>query len=48
MVTFSSNYALYGDMSHRVMSALEEYCPRVDIYSIDKSKVDGVGNHGMQ
>lgn len=43
VVTFSSNYALYGDMSHRVMSALEEYCPRVDIYSIDEAFVDLTG-----
>jgi len=34
---FSSNYALYGDMSHRVMSALEQFSPDVEIYSIDEA-----------
>ncbi len=28
---FSSNYTLYGDMSHRVMTALEQFSPRVEI-----------------
>lgn len=40
VVVFSSNYALYGDMSHRVMTTLEETCPKVDIYSIDEAFVD--------
>jgi len=43
VVTFSSNYALYGDMSHRVMSTLEEICPRVDVYSIDEAFADLTG-----
>jgi len=34
---FSSNYALYGDMSHRVMSMLKNYAPEVEIYSIDEA-----------
>ncbi len=34
---FSSNYALYGDMSHRVMSLLSEFTPDIEIYSIDES-----------
>lgn len=37
---FSSNYALYGDMSHRVMSVLERLAPRVEIYSIDEAFID--------
>ena len=32
---FSSNYALYGDLSHRVMKILENYTPNVEVYSID-------------
>lgn len=46
VTVFSSNYALYGDMSQRVMSVLEELCPRVDIYSIDEAFVDlsGIGS----
>lgn len=34
---FSSNYALYGDMSARVMNILSEYTPEIEIYSIDES-----------
>ncbi|WP_298997480.1 Y-family DNA polymerase [uncultured Tenacibaculum sp.] len=34
---FSSNYALYGDMSSRVMNLLSEFTPDVEIYSIDEA-----------
>ncbi len=34
---FSSNYALYGDLSHRVMSTLAALEPEVEIYSIDEA-----------
>lgn len=34
---FSSNYALYGDMSHRVMTLLSTYSPDIEIYSIDEA-----------
>ena len=34
---FSSNYALYGDLSHRVMKILEHYTPNVEVYSIDEA-----------
>ncbi len=34
---FSANFALYGDMSNRVMNILEEYTPDMEIYSIDES-----------
>ncbi len=34
---FSSNYALYGDMSNRVMNTLREFTPDVEIYSIDEA-----------
>ncbi|UGB01574.1 Y-family DNA polymerase [Leclercia sp. G3L] len=46
IVTFSSNYELYADMSHRVMTTLEEITPRVEIYSIDEAFCDltGVSN----
>lgn len=33
---FSSNYALYGDMSARVMRTLEEFSAETEIYSIDE------------
>jgi len=34
---FSSNYALYGDMSARVMSLLNEFTPEMEVYSIDEA-----------
>ncbi len=34
---FSSNYALYGDMSHRVMNLLATFSPDIEIYSIDEA-----------
>lgn len=37
---FSSNYALYGDISSRVMSTLEALAPEVEIYSIDEAFLD--------
>jgi DNA polymerase V len=33
---FSSNYALYGDMSSRVMNILSTYTPDFEVYSIDE------------
>lgn len=46
IVTFSSNYALYADMSSRVMTVLEEMAPAVEIYSIDEAfmNLQGVSN----
>lgn len=40
---FSSNYALYGDLSNRVMTTLSNFAPEIDIYSIDEAflKFDG-------
>ena len=40
IVAFSSNYALYGDMSERVMSLIEAMLPAVEVYSIDESFAD--------
>ncbi len=36
IVAYSSNYALYGDMSARVMGLLGRFSPRQEIYSIDE------------
>jgi DNA polymerase V len=36
---FSSNYRLYGDLSHRVMEVLREYA-NIEIYSIDEAFLD--------
>jgi DNA polymerase V len=37
VAVFSSNYELYGDMSHRVMQSLYEFTPDLEIYSIDEA-----------
>lgn len=37
VAVYSSNYALYGDMSQRVMEALQEFTPEIEIYSIDEA-----------
>ena len=34
---FSANFALYGDMSNRVMNILGEFSPDIEIYSIDEA-----------
>lgn len=34
---FSSNYVLYGDMSHRVMDTLQQFSPEIEFYSIDEA-----------
>ena len=34
---FSSNYALYGDMSNRVMNLLSSFSPEIEVYSIDEA-----------
>lgn len=46
IVCFSSNYALYADLSNRVMTILEEEAPRLEVYSIDEAFMDltGVNN----
>ena len=37
---FSSNYALYGDMSRRLYQVLQRFAPRVEPYSIDEMFLD--------
>ncbi len=44
----SSNYALYGDMSARIMSLLREYAPQIEIYSIDEAFIDLTQHVGLQ
>ena len=36
-VALSSNYALYADMSRRMMSVIARYSPEQEVYSIDES-----------
>lgn len=37
VLALSSNYALYADMSHRVMQVLSQFSPNVEEYSIDEA-----------
>lgn len=45
----SSNYALYGDLSARVMSILAETVPYIEIYSIDEAflHLDGISREAV-
>ena len=47
---FSSNYALYGDMSSRVMNLLRTFSPDIEVYSIDEAflKFDGFDLFDLQ
>jgi len=40
---FSSNYALYADLSERVMMLLTEMSPGIEIYSIDEAFINVAG-----
>ena len=39
----SSNYALYADMSNRVMAILRDFSPNQEVYSIDECFLDLTG-----
>ena len=43
ILAMSSNYALYADMSNRVMTILRGFSPQCEVYSIDESFVDLTG-----
>jgi DNA polymerase V len=47
IIALSSNYALYGDMSNRVVQVLRMYSPKVEVYSIDESFLELDGLAGM-
>ena len=40
VTALSSNYTLYLDMSHRVMSLLSKFSPDQEVYSVDESFLD--------
>lgn len=40
---YSSNYQLYGDMSTRLMTTLQEFTPNMEVYSIDEAFLDLTG-----
>lgn len=45
ILAFSSNYALYADMSSRVVRVLADFTPAMEVYSIDESflNLEGLG-----
>ncbi|HFS67875.1 MAG TPA: Y-family DNA polymerase [Flavobacteriia bacterium] len=47
---FSSNYALYADMSNRVMRILSQFTPEMEIYSIDEAflKFSGFESYDLE
>ena len=47
VAVFSSNYALYGDMSRRVQEVLRDFAPAVEQYSIDEAFLDLNGLEGI-
>ncbi|MDK7587451.1 Y-family DNA polymerase [Alcaligenes faecalis subsp. phenolicus] len=50
LVALSANFALYGDLSDRMMRVIGQFSPRQEIYSIDESFLDltGVPGAGRQ
>lgn len=49
IIALSSNYALYADMSNRMMSVLAKYSPAQEVYSIDECflGLDGFGHYDL-
>ncbi len=47
---FSSNFALYGDLSNRVMNNLRTFTPDIEIYSIDEAflKFEGFEKYNLE
>ena len=39
VIAFSSNYALYADMSNRVVDVLSQFTPNLEVYSIAAVKL---------
>jgi DNA polymerase V len=55
VAVYSANFALYGDMSSRVMTTLADLAPEIEIYSIDEAFLDlggfsrfGLVNHAVR
>lgn len=48
VVVFSSNYALYADMSARMMETIARLTPRSEVYSIDECFVDTNGLDNLE
>jgi DNA polymerase V len=48
IVAFSSNYALYADLSNRVVEVLSAFSPNIEVYSIDESFLELSGFEGHE
>jgi DNA polymerase V len=55
ITVFSSNYALYGDLSSRVMAILGQFTPHMEVYSIDEAflnfdgmKIENYQQYGLE
>jgi DNA polymerase V len=50
VIVRSSNFALYGDMSHRVMQTIRMFSPDVEVYSIDEAfiELDGLAGRNAE
>ena len=48
ILAMSSNYALYADLSNRVMRILSDFSPQCEVYSIDECFVDLTGTPGLR
>lgn len=50
VTVLSSNYPLYGDMSQRIMTILQQFTPDVEVYSIDEAFLEfkGFNNTNFQ
>ena len=47
VVMRSTNFALYGDMSMRVMMILKQFAPSIEVYSIDEAFMDFSGTQEL-
>lgn len=47
---FSSNYPLYGDLSQRIMNIIQNFCPDIEVYSIDEAFIQfkGFENYNLE
>ncbi len=45
---FSSNFSLYGDISQRVMTTLEQFTDEIEVYSIDEAFLKFTGDQGNE
>lgn len=43
ILAFSSDYALYADLSNRVVQVMSDFSPAMEVYSSDESFLDLAG-----